>query len=281
MKNPKVLYILIGVFCFLAIVAGVYAEFFVKDVDKNNVIMPNMNHTGDNLANEKTQEELKEHLSNLFTNVVNTADYDFTNIQKINTEKEIVYSAYDIQKQENNYEVDIHLPVFNITGEVPAGFNTITQNVFANKASEVLKSNNSYKTIYHVSYVGYINGDILSLAIKSTLKEGNNPQRVIVQTYHYNLATGKEVNFLDCLTQVGLSQAEVQTKIQTTVKQAADEANILLQSGYSVYIRDLNSTMYQVPNISTFLLGPNGSLYAIFAYGNQNFTSEMDVVLFE
>ena len=104
---------------------------------------------------------------------------------------------------------------------------------------------------------------------------------MIVQTYHYNLVTGKEVNFLDCLTQVGLTQAEVQNKIQTTVKQAADEANILLQSGYSVYARDLNSTMYQVPNISTFLLGPNGSLYAIFAYGNQNFTSEMDVVLFE
>ena len=101
MKNPKVLYILIGTFCFLAIIAGVYAEFFVKDVDKNNVIIPSMNHTGDDLSNEKTQEELKEQFSNLFTNVINTADYDFTNIQKINMEKEIIYSAYDIQKQEN------------------------------------------------------------------------------------------------------------------------------------------------------------------------------------
>ena len=281
MKNSKILYILIGILCVLAIIAGIYAQFFVKDVDKNNVIMPNINRVDDNLISEKTQEELKEELMGLFTNVMNTTDYDFTNIKKLDSRKEIVYSAFDIQKQENNYEVDIHLPVINIAGEVVTNFNMITQNIFANKASEVLKSNNPYKTIYSVNYVGYINGDILSLAIKSTLKEGNNPQRVIVQTYHYNLVTGEKETFADCLARTGVEQQEAQNKIQRAVKTAADEANILLHSGYSIYTRNLNDAIYQVPNVTTFLLGQNGKLYAIFAYGNQNYTSEMDVVSFE
>ena len=30
-NNPKTIYILIGVFCVLAIIAGIYAQFFVSD----------------------------------------------------------------------------------------------------------------------------------------------------------------------------------------------------------------------------------------------------------
>lgn len=52
--------------------------------------------------------------------------------------------------------------------------------------------------------------------------------------------------------------------------------------GYSnIYTRDLNNDMYKIANSKTFFLGENGKLYIIYAYGNQNFTSEMDIVLFE
>ena len=54
-----------------------------------------------------------------------------------------------------------------------------------------------------------------------------------------------------------------------------------MQSVYTVYNRNLSDSMYQISNISTFFLGKNEELYIIFAYGNQNFTSEMDVVLYE
>ncbi len=280
MKNPKMLYILIGALCFLAIVAGIYAQFFVKDEDKNNVIIPTGNQTPTEETGEKTQEEIKAQFTSLFTNVLNTGNYDTSTISKIDASKDIVYSAYDITENNDNYEVNIHLPVINISGEVPVGFNNITQTVFADKASEVL-SNKGEKIIYQVNYVAYINGDILSLAINSTLKEGSNPQRIMVQTYNYNLATGEKVKIEDILSQKNLVQSEVQNKITDTVTRAKEEAEILVQSGYSVYSRDLGSDIYKLTNISNYLLGANGELYIIFAYGNQNHTSEMDIVLYE
>lgn len=280
MKNPKMLYILIGALCFLAIVAGIYAQFFVKDEDKNNVIIPTGNQTPTEETGEKTQEEIKAQFTSLFTNVLNTGNYDTSTISKIDASKDIVYSAYDITENNDNYEVNIHLPVINISGEVPVGFNNITQTVFADKASEVL-SNKGEKIIYQVNYVAYINGDILSLAINSTLKEGSNPQRIMVQTYNYHLATGEKVKIEDILSQKNLVQSEVQNKITDTVTRAKEEAEILVQSGYSVYSRDLGSDIYKLTNISNYLLGANGELYIIFAYGNQNHTSEMDIVLYE
>ncbi len=280
MKNPKILYILIGALCFLAIIAGIYAQFFVKDEDKNNVIIPTGNQTPTEETGEKTQEEIKSQFTSLFTNILNTGNYNTSSISKIDTSKDIVYSAYDIIENNDNYEVNIHLPVINISGEVPVGFNNITQTVFADKASEVL-SNKGEKIIYQVNYVAYINGDILSLAINSTLKEGSNPQRIMVQTYNYNLATGEEIQLVDILSQRNLVQSEVQNKITDTVTKAKEEAEILVQSGYSVYSRDLNSDIYKLENISNYLLGANGELYIIFAYGNQNHTSEMDIILYE
>ena len=280
MKNPKILYILIGALCVLAIIAGIYAQFFVKEEDRNNVILPTINQTGEDGTLEKTAEEIKTQFTSLFTNVLNSGDYDTSGISKITQDKDIVYSAYDINESTDNYEINIHLPVMNITGEVPVSFNNITQSVFADKASDVL-NNEGDKIIYQINYVAYINGDILSLAIEGTLKEGNNPQRVIVQTYNYNLATGENVEFADILSQKNLVQSEVQNKINETVQKAKEESEILVQSGYTVYNRDLNSEMYKIENISNYFLGPDGNLYIIFAYGNQNYTSEMDVILYE
>ena len=280
-NNPKIIYILIGVFCVLAVIAGIYAQFFVSDADKNNVIMPGFNQEPGEEVHEKTQEEIKTQLSSLFTNEVHVEDYDASNVQKLDETKEIVYSAYDIEEQTENYELHIHLPVMNIKGDVPTSFNNITQTVFANKASEILSNQNANKTIYSVDFTAYVNGDILSLAIRSTLKEGNNPQRVIVQTYNYNLFTAEKVELADMLAQKNIVQSDCQNKIQEVVGKAQEEAQILLQSGYTVYNRDLSNSMYQIANASTYFLGPNGELYIIFAYGNQNFTSEMDVVLYE
>ncbi|MCI9039579.1 MAG: hypothetical protein HFJ29_06910 [Clostridia bacterium] len=281
MKNPKILYILIGAFCILAVIAGIYAQFFVKDEDKDNIILPNLNTTTDDNVVEKTAEEIKTQFTNLFTNVLNKGEYDTTNIQKIVTQNDIVYSAYDIEDKKESYEIDIHLPVMNIQGEVPTSFNKITQDLFANKASEIMNSQNATKTLYQIDYVSYINGDILSLIIKAALKEGNNPQRVIIQTYNYHLATGQKVSVEDLIAQRNLVQSEVQSKIHSTVQKAKEEAEVLVQSGYTVYNRELNNSIYQLANVENYFLGPNGDLYIIFAYGNQNHTAEMDIVLYE
>lgn len=278
MKNQKLIFILIGAFCVFALIAGIYTQFFVEK-SENDTQDPTNNINND--IKPKTQEEIKTQLSNLFTNELISNNYDVTNLQKRNELKDIVYSAYDIQKQEENYEVNIHLPVVNIKGDVPTEFNKTTQSIFVNKASEILNNKYTEKVIYSVDYIAYINDNILSLVIKSTLKQGNNPQRVIVQTYNYNLETGEKVQLADVLTKKNIVQTDCQNKINEIVAKAQEEAQVLLKSGYTVYNRNLSDSIYQISNISTFFLGKNQELYIIFAYGNQNYTSEMDVVLYE
>ena len=279
MKNQKLIFILVGAFCVLALIAGIYEQFFVGSSNNNNIQNPD--NSINNEIKPKTQEEIKSQLNSLFTNEIISNDYDETNLQKRNASKGIVYSAYDIQKQEGNYELDVHLPVININDSVATDFNKMTQSIFANKASEILNNKYTEKVIYSVDYISYVNDNILSLVIKSTLKQGNNPQRVIVQAYNYNLETGEKVQLVDVLAKRNIIQSDCQNKIHEIVTKAQEEAQVLVQSGYTVYNRNLSDSMYQISNISTFFLGKNEELYIIFAYGNQNFTSEMDVVLYE
>lgn len=279
MKNQKLIFILVGAFCVLALIAGIYAQFFVGSSNNNNIQNPD--NSINNEIKPKTQEEIKSQLNSLFTNEIISNDYDETNLQKRDASKGIVYSAYDIQKQEENYELDVHLPVININDSVATDFNKMTQSIFANKASEILNNKYTEKVIYSVDYISYVNDNILSLVIKSTLKQGNNPQRVIVQAYNYNLETGEKVQLVDVLAKRNIIQSDCQNKIHEIVTKAQEEAQVLVQSGYTVYNRNLSDSMYQISNISTFFLGKNEELYIIFAYGNQNFTSEMDVVLYE
>ena len=279
MKNQKFIFILVGAFCVLALIAGIYAQFFVGSSNNNNIQNPD--NSINNEIKPKTQEEIKSQLNSLFTNEIISNDYDETNLQKRDASKGIVYSAYDIQKQEGNYELDVHLPVININDSVATDFNKMTQSIFANKASEILNNKYTEKVIYSVDYISYVNDNILSLVIKSTLKQGNNPQRVIVQAYNYNLETGEKVQLVDVLAKRNIIQSDCQNKIHEIVTKAQEEAQVLVQSGYTVYNRNLSDSMYQISNISTFFLGKNEELYIIFAYGNQNFNSEMDVVLYE
>ena len=54
----------------------------------------------------------------------------------------------------------------------------------------------------------------------------------------------------------------------------------LKKLGYTIYDRDYRSALYKMQNTSCFFLGDDGYLYLVYAYGNQNFTSEMDLIAF-
>lgn len=161
---------------------------------------------------------------------------------------------------------------------------TNNQNVYDQQLNEnqiqqqVTNQVTSNYTVCNVTFTGYVNNNILSVAMLITLKEGNNPQRTMVQTYNYNLQTGQDVKITDILQNRGLDANAVNKKIKTEIKQAASQAESVSQSGYSVYQRDSESEIYNVVNSNTFIQGPNGELYIIYAYGNSNYTSEMDVI---
>jgi len=277
MKTPKALYILIGVFCVFAIIAGIYAQFI--ETKPNH---PTTSNTGSGVS-KKDRETIKAEFNAIFTNTINLNGFDTTGIVKTRNDREIIYSAGDINKSEDAYEVNIHIPVVNIKNEVASSFNNITQAIFVNKANEILKrTDTTSKAIYSIDYVGYVNGDILSLIIKSTLKEGQSAQRVMVQTYNYNLSTNESVTLNDLITRKELNKDDISNAIKVVVQEGDNESKAIQGMGYnSIFSRDLTSSMYTVENTGTFFLGENNQLYIIYAYGNQNFTSEMDIVLFE
>lgn len=277
MKTPKALYILIAVFCIFAIIAGIYAQF----IEGKNKHLNNENEEN-TIVGEKNRETIKAEFNNLFTNTINLNGFDTTAIVKLKSDQEIIY-ALDKTESTDAYEINIHVPVVNIKSDVASSFNKVTQAVFANKANEILKKTNTEtKTLYNIDYVAYVNENILSVVIKSTLKEGQSAQRVMVQTYNYNLTNGTEIKLNDLITRKALNKDEVNDKIKAVVKEADDEAKAVASAGYNeVFSRDLSSNMYTVENSGIFFLGNNQQLYIIYAYGNQNFTSEMDIVLFE
>ena len=210
MDSSKLMYIAISAVCVISIISAVFIQFDLKIGTSKE-----QKESNGTAIEEKTQEELKKDFANLFNNVVDFNDYDTSKIKKINDTKEIVYTVYESQAtEENKYELDVHIPVININGDVVTGFNNVTQKLFANKTTEILEGVKNY-TIYSIDYTGFINNDILSVIIRSTLKEGSNAQRTIVETYNYNLVTEKEVSIYDALEQREKTTNDLTAKINT------------------------------------------------------------------
>lgn len=269
-----IMYTVIIIICLISIVIAVYAQFFMKEPSGNSY--ENDISAGGN-QNLVTSQDVKQSFLDLFTNEFYSNQYT-EQVSKLDDTKDIVYTAYsNTQTVDGKYSIDVNIPVINIKGDVPAEYNNISQSVFADKINAIMTNSTVY-TVYNLDYTSYINNDILSVGIMATIKEGDNPQRIIVQTYNYNLKTGKGVTIQDILVSRGIEENVVNKKIENTIKKASEDANKMAESGYTVYQRDPNDEMYKLENINTFMKGPNGELYIIFAYGNNNFTSEMDVI---
>ena len=282
MKKRNILYIAISAICVIAIIVGVYAQVF-GDKPKQNTIKNEVINTGDD-DTATDPEVLKQEFNSLFNNSFDDQGYDKTSIKKLAgyEDQDVIYAVYRIKEEKDEkYSVNINIPVFNVDGEVASEFNATTQSIFANKAGNVLSNSQSY-TIYDVEYVGYLNENVLSLVIKSTLKEGNNPQRIIVQTYNYDITTGKKLTLNEVLEAKGISEKEVNKKIELQVTEANKNAEALSEAlasaGQTVYKRDVNNAMYVTDNVNHFFVGLDGQIYIVYPYGNSNFTSEMDII---
>lgn len=278
MKDPKVLYILIILFCIFAIIAGIYAQFIDADMGGLNLA----DEPTENVVPEPTQEEIKSSFNDLFTNTINLGEYDTTGIQKQNGGEEIVYTVFERAETTENYDININIPMINIKNELANSLNQITQADFVNKANDIISNVNSdIMTLYNVDYVAFVNSDILSVVIRSTLKEGNSAQRIIVRTYNYNLDTNTQVSLNELITLKRLNRNDVNNKIIEVCTEANQNAQTLQNMGYNeIFMRDLTSDIYNVDNAGAYFLGPNGELYIVYAYGNSEFTSEMDIILF-
>ena len=272
-KIPKrriIMYVIILLICVIAVIVVVGVQILGNDVVDNMF--------GINKITKRTEEEeanLKANFENIFDNQIE--DKGEYKIQKIKQEENLVYTNYTKEEKNEKHEIDVNLPYININNEETDNFNKEIENTFKGKAEEILKDSNQ-NIIYIVKYKAYVENNILSLVIYSDLKQNTSAQRVIVQTFNFDLKENKKLTLEDIIDSFDLKKADVQNKINTDIQKEQKKSEDLIKLGYNIFSRDINSDIYKVENASEYFVY-NNNIYIIFAYGNNKMTSEKDIVI--
>ena len=271
-----IFFVVLALICILALSIGIYTQFFYKYSATDPFLI------GINLGAEKTKEEyalLEANFNGLFTNElkVNSENINVTKIQERN---DIVYTGYDLKHEdENYYSIDVKIPVININSKIVKEINQDIKTEFYEKANSYMRQK-EVNVVYSVNYAAYVNEQILSIVIKASLREGENPEKIIVKTYNYNMLEDKKVIIADLVKYKGTSLEYVQSMITDEIKIAYDNAVIIAdQFGY-MYNRDLKSEIYKVENTENYFLTQDGYVYIVYSYGNKEYTNVVDIIIF-
>ena len=266
------IYALIVAFCIIAIIVGVNAQFFsTKESDE----VPDINVS--NVVSVNEEIDISNKFMQLFDNKLPQFK-DYPNIEKGDLSKNYLYIYSEnpqlpngpyTKKLDGKYDIVAYLPVFNINSDVTNGFNNITINYFVKMMNDIVV-NGTTNINLTISFAANVNDNILSVTIIAKLKEGDKPQRIMIQGYNYDLANNKEVKVADVLAKKNIDIATANSKIEKVVKSADN----------TLYKRELTNPIYSIDKVTNFILGRNGELYIIYAYGNQAnvYSSEMDIV---
>lgn len=276
-KNMKIFYITIITICIIAIIATLVIQ--IAKENKPYSQGKNETSTGQKPTEILESSEYKEKFYSIFENKTHYLENNAYKIDKIDDSKEIIYVGYaNNESKTEDYDLDVNIPYINIKSDVIEEFNKQIKDVFEQKARSVLNTANN-NIIYTVNYSAYISNNILSLVVRSTLKEGGNPQREIVQTYNYDLENQKICTIDELLELKQISKKDATQKIKDEIKEEQQRVEELANLGYTVYQRDYTSDIYNVNNATEYFLGENNTLYIVYAYGNENNTSEMDIII--
>ena len=269
-RGLKIFYISILAVCIIAIILTV----IIQIVGENETVGSNLPELTDS---EISQYE--EEFYNIFDNKVNYAENNSYKISKLEPNEEIIYSGYQSHESKiNDFELEVNIPYININNDVVEEFNNQIKETFEKKAKSILNSQNN-NVIYTVDYSAYVSNNILSLVVRSTLKEGTNPQRDIIQTYNYDLSNQKEYTIDDMLQLKGITKKQANQTIKEEIKKEQEKSEELQQLGYTTYARDYTSDMYSINNVTEYFMGEDNALYIVYAYGNENNTNELDIIV--
>ena len=223
-KIPKqriIIYITVAIICIIAITVVIGVQILGNDVIDNMF--------GINKITKRSEEEettLKTNFENIFDNQVE--DKGEYKIQKINQNEKIVYTDYSKEDKTEKHEISVNLPSINIKNDDVEKFNKEIENTFGGKSEEILKSSNQ-NTIYTVKYKAYVENNILSLIIYSDLKQNTSAQRVIIQTFNFDLKENKKLSLEDILNSFSLNKNEVQNKINTDIQKEQKKTEDLIK----------------------------------------------------
>ena len=112
------------------------------------------------------------------------------------------------------------------------------------------------------------------------MKENGQSEKVTVKTYTYSMTKEKLINLDDLITLKQTTKETVQIRVDNEIKKAYNNAKIIAAEYGTLYERDLDSDMYKVESAKNYFLTDDGYVYIVYAYGNDSYTNEMDIVIF-
>lgn len=232
-KKQIAIYVTIVVVCMISIIVAFYVQFYARiDIGKL------LGKESENQLAKKTEEELetlKAEFEQIFTNRIDNGDGQEN--KKREVEKPLVYTKVEKKESKvNSYDIEVHIPYINIDNPKIEKYNKEIED-FVQKTNQVLESQNK-NTIYTVEYVANVQNDILSLMIRSNLKEGTSAQRVIIQTYNYDLRNNKEITLEEVLKIEDIDKEQMQEKIKNEIGIEQKKVEDLKNLGYNIYNRD-------------------------------------------
>lgn len=274
-KKQLIIYVVVAFICIISLIIAFYIQFYAR-IDIGRLIGISPEGKFGNKTEEQT-ELLKSEFNKVFNNTIENDDGQNNN-KKENEQEDLVYTQYEKKESKiNSYDLEIHIPHINVKNEIINKYNKEIEEIFVNKTKNILESENK-NIIYNIDYAANVQDGILSVMVKSNLKEGANAQKVIIQTYNYDLRNNKEVTLEEVLKIEQLNKNDIQERIKKQIQEEQEKVESLKQVGYNIYNRDITNNMYELKNSTEFYLTDN-TLYIIYAYGNTTSTSEMDLII--
>lgn len=211
-----------------------------------------------------------------YINIKNSDDVNNFNNEMENTfagKAENIIETNKDNLNNSNIENSVDGKTSNIENE-----NYVSETKNNNSSSNNNSASNIVSTIYTVKYKAYVENDILSVVIYSDLKQSTSAQRVIIQTFNYDLKENKKLSLEELIEKFNLKENEVQNKINSSIQKEQQKSENLIKLGYKVFSRDTKSNIYIIENITEYFVY-NNNIYIVFAYGNTQMTSEKDIVI--
>ena len=275
--NRTMFFVVVILLCVLSLSIGIYAQVFYKYSESDPFML--------GIGVGKTQDEaeitkLKNDFNNIFTNDL-TGESSVSNINKKEKNKNLVYTKENInEKDDDTYNIVASIPKINIKSDTAEKINKEIEDTYIDKIDDIIDNAKEY-TDYSVTYKAYINGELLSLIVKETIREGKNVQSAKIATYNYNLKGNKLISIQDVINSKGYKNSDLQKEIDAEIKELNTKDEELKSQYKEMSLRDLSSSMYKIENTENFIVNQDGYLYIIYAYGNTENTNKMDIIIFE
>lgn len=274
-KKRAIFLIVIILICIIAIGLGIYSQYFYQYSDTDPLML------GIHLGTAKTSEEyaeLKANFLNLFTNELHI-NSESVRVDKVEDDRSVVFTGYSIvNEDEAYYDVNLSLPYLNVDSEVAAEINSEIEE-FNQTAASIMRTSSQH-TIYNVSYVAYINENIVSIVIKENSKYGNNSERVRIKTFCYDISSDSEISLSDLIKLKETDEETVQENINETIQTAYQNSQAIANEYGTEIVRNPEDDMYNIENTEDYFLTDDGYVYIIYDYGEETETNEIDTIIF-